>query len=214
LNSIEIKYLEKYAFADPAAGKGRGRAKNRLARQAIVVAGRDWLDRWFVLHTWAGRETASSFKQRILSAQQRWNPRTFRIEANGMQVLFGSLVRDAAEELFLDNARFIPAYQPTKVEKTYRIRTGLEPIINDGRLFLLDKTGELAVELRGFPTAQTKDLVDALESVIRFAPRRPEKEVESREVEQYAEYLRSTGCAPHLIAKNVADFRQQLKERN
>lgn len=203
---ILLKNLEVYAAADPASGKHGRSASKRRARQACVVAARDWLDRWFELDSWAGRETASDFKKRIINTYSKWRPRLLGIEANGMQVLFGALVRDEIREEFGTSPRIIPFYQPTNVEKTYRIRTGLEPIIAQGRLFLRSKTSELAVEIRGFPTAQTKDLVDMLETVIRMAPRRPEGERRSREVEEYARYLRSTNCPPRLIAEKLENF--------
>ena len=106
-----VDNLEIYAYADLAAGK-EARNKRRRSRQAIVVAGRDWLDRWFFLSIWACRETASQFKDRILGTQERWNPRRFGLEANGMQVLFGNLVREEARLRF-GNVKMIPIYQPT-----------------------------------------------------------------------------------------------------
>ena len=201
---IPVKSLEIYAFADPASGK-HARQKKRRARQAIIVAGRDWLDRWFELYSWAGRETASQLLERILNVYDEHRPRRFGIEANGMQVLFGSLVQDAARERF-GQIRLLPIYQPTNVEKTYRIRTGLEPVIMQGRLFIRDKTSALAVELRGFPTAATVDLVDALESTIRLAPKRPEQIAKTEEAAEYARYLRQTGCPASIIVQKLAEF--------
>lgn len=204
MSSIPVKSLEIYGFCDPASGKSR-QQKKRRARQAIVIVGRDWLDRWFELYSWAGFETASQYLERILSVYDEHRPRRFGIEANGMQVLFGSLVQDAARERF-GAIRLYPVYQPTNVEKTFRIRTGLEPVIMQGRLFVRDKTSPLAVELRGFPTAATMDLVDALESAIRIAPKRPERIAKSAEAEDYARYLRQTGCPSHLIVQKLAEF--------
>lgn len=204
MTAIPLKSLETYAFCDPASGK-HARQKKRRARQAIIVAARDWYARWFVLYEWAGFETASQFLTRILNTYEEYQPRRFGIEANGMQVLFGSLVQDAARERF-GAIRLFPVYQPTNVEKTFRIRTGLEPVIMQGRLFLRDKTSPLAVELRGFPTAATMDLVDALESTIRIAPKLPEQVAKSEEAIDYARYLRQTGCPPHLIETKLKEF--------
>lgn len=209
---IPLNSLEIYAFADPASGK-HAKQKKRRARQAIVILGRDWLDRWFELYSWAGHETASQFLTRILDLYDRYRPRRFGIEANGMQVLFGSLVQDAAKERF-GAIRLYPVYQPTNVEKTFRIRTGLEPIIMQGRLFVRDKTSALAVELRGFPTAATMDLVDATESAIRIAPKRPEKIARSAEAEDYARYLRQTGCPSHLIVQKLTEFESDRQNLN
>lgn len=203
---LELKYLEIYAYADLAAGKDT-KNKTKGAKQAVVVGARDWLDRWFFLQTWAGRETTSDFKEKILETQEIYKPRIFGLEANGMQVLFGNLVREEAKLRF-GKVKMIPVYQPTNVEKNFRIRTGLEPLINQGRLFLLPDADDARVELRGFPTGRTKDVVDAMETCIRLAPKRPISNRQDREVEDYAGYLRSTRMRPDLIEGKVREFRR------
>lgn len=210
-NKLDLKYLEIYAYADPAAGKD---SKNKAhgARQAIVVGARDGLDRWFFLLTWAGRETTSDFKEKILQTYEIYKPRLFGIEANGMQVLFGNLVREEAKIRF-GRIKMIPIYQPTNVEKNFRIRTGLEPLIMQGKLFLLGESLEARIELRGFPTAQTKDIVDAMETCVRMAPKKPVSVMVDEEIKQYEKYLRSTRTPAHLIEKKVGEFRRlRLKE--
>lgn len=205
---IDPKYLEIYSFADLAAGKdARSRSKHRKARQCIVVGGRDWLLRWFWLYIWAGRITTSDFKELILKVQEDYNPRIFGLEANGMQVLFGSLVRDEAKERFGRGIKMIPIYQPTNVEKTYRIRTGMEPIILQGRFFLPESDIEASTELQGFPTAATRDIVDAMETCMnRVAPKRLVKQADDNERDDYAAYLRNSGMLPHLIAQEMDKF--------
>jgi hypothetical protein len=204
LTAIPLNSLELFGFCDPAAGKS-ARLKKKLARQSIIIGARDWLDRWFIVHAWAGRKTPSELMAEILSVYSIWKPRRFGIEANGMQVLFGELVRDEARRQF-GEIRLVPVYQPTNVEKHFRIRSGLEPVINNGRLFLPNKTSPLAVEIRGFPTAATKDLVDSLESMIRLAPKRPKDAERDVEIDQYASYLRSTGCPSQMIAQKIAEY--------
>ena len=81
MSQIEVAQLEKYAFADPAAGKdARTRNRKRRARQCIVVGARDWLMRWFWLYIWAGRLTTSDYKERILKVQEDHEPRRFGLE--------------------------------------------------------------------------------------------------------------------------------------
>lgn len=207
---LELKGLEVYAFVDPATGKRKSTSKKRrLARQAIAVLARDWLSRWFLLSCWAGRVPATQLRDRILNTYDVFRPRRFGIEANGMQVLFGDLVRAEATTRF-GRIPLAPVYQPTNVEKTFRIRTGLEPIIYQGRLFIQEKQHEAESEIRGFPTAATMDIVDAIESAIRMAPKRPKGKRHEVEVEKYAKYLRATGCPPHLIKQKVADYERKL----
>jgi hypothetical protein len=201
--------MEKYGFADPAAG-AELITKRRSARQAIVISARDHLERWFEIYSWAGKVTPTEFKEKIFAAYEIYRPRRFGIEANGMQVLFGSLLRKEAENLFVEKPKFIPIYQPTKVTKQFRIRTGLEPVINEGRLFLQSKISPLALEIGGFPTGDTVDLVDCLETIIsRVAPKFQNVHVRDQNVERYAAYLRATGCPGHLLEAKIEQFRKE-----
>ena len=206
MSRIPLSGLPTYFFADLAAGK-EARSRTRTARQTILGVAMDDLSRYFVIHSWAGRETASTFQEKILSAYELYQPKLFGLEANGMQVLFGAQVRDEGKKRFGKYTRFIPIYQPTKVDKNYRIRTGLQPVLNFGRLFLREQDVELQVEIRGFPTAQTKDLIDSLETVIsRVCPKTPEKVAQSDSLREYSAYLRNSGCPPHLIRDKVRQF--------
>ncbi len=205
---IKLNQLEKFAFADLAAGTEKS-SRSRGARQTVLIAARDWLDRWFVLESWAGRVSASNFQEKILELQMQYQPTRFGIEANGMQVLFGALVRDEARKRFIQ-ASFVPIYQPKGVKKDYRIRTGLEPVISSGRLFIQDKVGPLAQELRGFPTAATVDLVDSLETLIsRVAPKQHKRKVDQHQLDEFAKYLRATRCPPHLIESKMEEFKRK-----
>lgn len=208
MQTIPLENLEIYGYADLAAGKDT-RNRRRRARQSIVIGARDWLDHWFWLYIWAGRLTASQFKDLILDTQGRWNPRRFGLEANGMQVLFGNLVREEAKIRF-GNIKMIPIYQPTNVEKTYRIRTGFEPVILQGRCFLQEKEIEARAEIAGFPTAATRDIIDAMETLVsRVAPKQHVKIVKDREEEEYAQYLRASGMPAHKIEGALANFRSE-----
>lgn len=206
--------MEIYAFADLAAGEEAVNKRKILARQTVIIAARDPFSRWFVLYEWAGRTTASKFKDKILEAYETFRPYRFGLEANGMQVLFGALVRDEGKMRFGQNVPFVPIYQPKGVKKEYRIRTALEPIVSGGRLFLLDKTSDLAQEIRGFPTAKTKDLVDSLATIISMAPKATRKARFENELREYASYLRSTGCPTHTIQQKVIEHQRQLEIQN
>jgi len=202
-NVVPIDDLERYAFADPASGKRR--VKKARARQAIVVIGVDYLLRIFVLFAWAGHYVTSRFRDKILDVMEKFSPRRFGIEANAMQELFGDEVIERAKERFGTARGFVEVYQPTKIEKDFRIRTTLEPVLNDGRLFVNASQIELISELRGFPTAATKDLVDALASAITLIPRRPPQVRRSAEAVALADYLRRSGAPSWYIEQRVAE---------
>lgn len=201
---MELNDLERYAFSDPASGKQK--LKKVRSRQAIVVVGVDFLLRIFVLLAWAGRLTTSKFRDKLLSIHDEFKPRRFGIEANAMQELFGDLVIEKAKEEF-GASRFMPIHQPTRIEKEFKIRTALEPVIADGRLFLQDDQVELRSEVASFPTGHFKDLVDALASAIMLIPRRFPQQEKRQETEALAKYLRDTGAPAWYIQQKVENMK-------
>ena len=200
---LPLDTLIKYGFTDPASSKGK--IKKTRARQAIVVIGIDHLLRIFVLHAWAGRLKTSKYLDKIIETCETYNPRVFGVEANAMQSLFADLVRDAGKQR-LSRMPIQAIHQSTRVDKNFRIRTALEPVISTGRLFLLDGQIELESELRGFPTAATVDIVDCLASAIDLVPKRPVRKAKDENAEKLADYLRKTDMAPHLIQKRVEEL--------
>lgn len=203
---FEHQYLTRVGFADPASKPRAGqRLKKVRARQAIVVIGSDELERIFVLFAWAGRLATSRFIDKIIETCENWKPRVFGIEANAMQSLFADVVQDTALRQ-MKRLPIIGVNQTTKVEKDFRIRAAIEPVINSGRLFLLEKQSDLETELRGFPTAATKDIVDCLASAIALMPKRPKKAQRNEEIEQLAHYLRETGVPAHQIQRRIEEL--------
>ena len=210
-NTIDISALEHYGFADLAA-KGKSRVlKKQAARQAIVVIAADWLSlpRIFVRFAWAGKIPTTNFRDKILKTAVDYNPRRFGLESNGMQILFGDLVRERAREEGI-SSRFVPIYVPTSVDKDYRIRTTMEPVINEGRLMIPENLTDLRIELRGFPTAAWKDLIDALASAINLIPKRSSTQDKHDEIAELASYLRKAGIAPHIIEQRIAAAHQDV----
>jgi len=200
---IETKYLDRYGFTDPAGTKQR--LRKARARQAIVVVGVDHLMRIFVLHASAGRTPASVYVDRIIKVCENWTPRIFGIEANAMQELFADLVIEKAREL-KKRLPLTGVNQPTRIDKDFRIRTTLQPVINAGRLFLQENQDELETELRGFPTAATKDLVDCLASAIALVPQRTKPQQKNDEAQKLAAYLRETGAPSWYIEKRIKEL--------
>jgi len=209
MQQLPLDSLEIYAYADLAAGKDAKRRSKRRARQCIVVGARDWLMRWFWIHIWAGRLTATQFKEKILDTQEKFKPRRFGLEANGMQVLFGSIIREEAKQRDIGGGiKMFGVYQPNNVDKNYRIRTGVEPILDEGRFFLQEKEIDARAEITGFPTAQTKDIIDSMEACVnKVAPRRVVKQSEDIEREEYASYLRSSGMPAHRISQELEKYK-------
>lgn len=193
---------ERYGFADPASGKTQ--LKGVRARAAIVIITIDYLKRIFVLLAWAGRIQPSKLRDKIIETATEFKVRKFGIEANAMQTLFASLVRDKARE-DQNYVPLVPIHQPTKIDKDFRIRTSLQPVIADGRLILGVNQYELKSEIESFPTGRTKDLIDALASAISMIPKRRDKAAKSADVESLAAYLRDTGAPNWYIEQRIRE---------
>jgi len=197
---------ERYAFCDPA-GKSKEAVKRIRSRAAIVVVGVEQeLYRLFVLYAWAARATADQLVDKIFEVNEKWRPRTFGIEANAMQQLFAFGIQREARFKQV-HIPILPVPQPTNVDKEYRIRTRLQPIVRDGRLFVGSTMHELITELRGFPTGETWDMIDALASCVTLIPSRPQREIRREEDDAVLRYLRASGAPPRVIEERS----EQLK---
>jgi predicted phage terminase large subunit-like protein len=194
-----------YAFADPAGGKGR--VKRVSARAAYVVVAQDFLTRVIVLEARAGRWSTDVLTDKLIDAALRWRPRVFGVEANAMQELYAASLSRECRQRGL-KIPFSPVWQPSGIEKDFRIRTAIQPVLAAGRLVIPDAPEfyELREELKGFPIAQTKDLVDALASSI--VPQRSMPAQEREEVEGLADYLRRSGAPPEYIERRIAEVRR------
>ena len=100
----------------------------------------------------------------------------------------------------------MPITQPTKIDKFFRIRSTLEPVINEGRLFVPEHMTELLADLRGFPTIQHIDRIDCLASAVALIPSRPLPERRTEEADALARYLRNSGAPSDYIEKRVKEL--------
>lgn len=193
---------ERYAFVDPASSRKDIELKRVKARSAIVVVAPDWLGRVFVLDAWAKRCSTDELIERMYKTHEMWKLRVLGGEANGLQELFQEAVlRDA--RLRGRSLPLRPVHQPTHVQKDWRIRTILQPLIGNGRLFLRDDMTELRTEITAFPLSPMKDLVDALASAIKLIPARVTRRENDEALERLAAYLRKTGAPPAVIEEAI-----------
>ena len=203
LNYTDLTYIS--AYCDPASSKAPIRALR--AQQAIIVVGLDTLTRIFVLYAWAGRLPVSKFYDKILDVNKKYHPRVFGIEANAMQAFVGEAVSVEAKRRE-EKLPFVPVYQPTKVDKDFRIRTVLQPVIGWGRLFIHPSMHELKTQITTFPTCTLKDLIDALASAVALLPLRTTQQRKKTSEKALVKYLRETGAAPSYINERLEQIRQ------
>lgn len=194
---------ERYAFCDPASGKKLA-IKSIRARAAIVTIGVDALGRIFVLDAWADRIAAQKLSDKILETCDQWTPTLFGCEANAMQSLFADLV-DFERRLRGMKVPITPIVQPTRIDKDFRIRTSIQPVIGQRRLFIHPSHVELVAEITTFPTNPKKDLVDALASAIALVPPRAIARDAVMESQALENYLRDTGMEKPYIERRLQE---------
>ena len=195
--------IDRFAFCDPASG--RQPVKRVRAKSAIIVAGADFLNRIYVLYAWAARATTEALINKIIEVSNQYRVRAFGVEANAMQSLFADSVHLMALQKSNIKVPVVPVTQPTKITKEWRIRTIIQPVLADGRLFLMPNQYELENQITTFPMALTVDLVDALASVINMIPKRAVKQQQAKERQALADYLRAQNVDPRQIQKRLAE---------
>lgn len=208
---------ERFFFADLAAGKKtQGELKRVRARQAIVgaapfyYANRRFV---FIVYAWAGRLSTQDFKEKLIEVHDKWRPTRFGLEANAMQSLFADTIIDAVKEK-KQRVRFVSVNQPTKLDKDFRIRSALQEPFANHEIFLLRNQTELQTEIVGFPTASTKDIIDALASIFyHLLPKRSVTRQDIDERDGLAEYLRAKGCPPAEIARRLGISLDEMQQR-
>lgn len=200
-------------FVDPAGGKNRSQILKKVgARSAIVVVGMDALARVFVLHAWAKRCSTTALLTEIFRVADEFAPRPFAIEANAMQSLFVDCAAYIAGTFGKRSLNITPYYQPTGIEKEFRNRTAIQPVLSQGRLLMTAEQRELRAELLVHPRAAVKDLVDALGSCCALLPRiAGARGSRNAEADGLAAYLRELGTNPADIEQRVADLLAQTR---
>lgn len=212
MGDCRLSDLDVVAFCDPAGGKKAGQIKRVRARAAIAVVGMDFLERFFLLYVWAARATTDKLVEQIFFVQQHYLPRLFGVEANAMQTLFANALRREAR-FKLEHLPIVEVTQPSGIEKPFRNRTALQPVINEGRWLMQIDQVEAKNELATHPMNPLCDIVDACASAVKLLPRQPKQVVRRDEVIRLAAYLRRTGAPPWYISQRVTELENRLAAR-
>jgi hypothetical protein len=192
-------------FLDPAGGKRGEQVKKIRARSAIVVISADNMNRIFVRDTWADRCDVAQMRAKVYEMNKRWKCDQFGVEGNAQQSLFAqSMILDAAEKQ--EDINIISVPQPTVITKEFRIRTHIQPLLPDGRLFLRKEHTDLKDEIITFPMAELVDLLDALASAVGMIPKRISLNEENYSRDAHLEYLRNSGAPISHIERVAAQY--------
>lgn len=203
--TLKLSDLDIYAFLDPAGRKKAQDVKKVRARSAIVIIGADPLRRILVLDTWARKASAITTMEEVFKLNEKWHPKVFGCEANAMQELYAEMLQLEASRRKV-SLPLVPVPQPTNIQKEFRIRTTLNPVVGYGRLFLHESQLDLHREIVSFPMLALMDLVDALASAVALVPPKSPPAANRSEREAIAAHLRDQGVAPHLIAARMQEF--------
>lgn len=191
--------LDTVSFYDPAGSSGGSTLTRAKARAAVVTIGQDRYTRIFVLDAWAARAHTSEQRRNVLAQNARWRPRIFGCEKNGVGEHAGPTILEEAQRQGVPfPMRLVP--QPSGVDKLYRIKSILQPVIADGRLFIPVAFHELRAEVSTFPSCLTFDLIDALASAVALLPRRTAMQTDATQERALIEYLHDIGRTPDEIA--------------
>lgn len=171
------------------------------SRSAMVTAQVDALGRVFVLEAWAGRVPTIEVMAKMYATIEKWGIKVMGVEKTGLAGLWADAMRVNAA-LRMKRMPIQKVEQPRSMEKTYRIRTILQPLVSRGMLFLQENQVELKNEIVSFPRSIHLDLVDALASLVRHVipPIQTKQEAAVRQ-DSYLKYLRDIGTAPQDIQR-------------
>ena len=196
----------KYLFLDPSSGK-RTVHKRVRSRAALVVCTQDNLGRIFVLDCWTGRGGAAQMAEIFVEKCIKWAPRVAGWEDAGQQAL---LVDPILAEAKKKDAHVPLLGVPplSGVDKKFRIRALLQPIVAPGRLFIQEEQVELKQELLSFPLGESQDIIDALASCVALIPPPQFTQQQTNEQEEYISYLRESGAPASIIERESNNTRE------
>jgi len=191
-------------FLDPAGGKQTNdKAK---AQSAIVAVSMDPANRVFVRGTWAERCSTERMLSKIYEFNTLYKPLIFGIEANAQQGLFADLVIKEAKEKHM-HVPIAKVVHPTNINKDFRIRTYLQPIIAEGRFFMIrEEHDSLFKQITAFPMSRLKDIIDALASAISLLPKYYSIDEFGEEEKSLLAYLRDSGAPASYIEQKAREF--------
>jgi len=205
-------FISTTCFLDPAGGKAtQDKAK---ARSAIVGVSMDPANRVFIRKVWAERCSTEKIYNKIYEFNAELRPDIFGIEANAQQSLFAdSVIKDAREKkLQVPIAHIV---HPTNINKDFRIRTYLQPLVSEGRLFMQkEEHSELFKEITAFPMSRLKDIIDALASAVSLLPRYYSIDECGEDAKAHLKYLRDSGAPASYVEQKALELSPRKPSRN
>lgn len=206
MQMIGIEHVNpRYLWLDPASGKRDAKLRSVRARAAMIVVGTSADQKVWALDGWAKRAGTQEVVRTFVDMVVKWGPVVAGFEDMGQQSLLLDPILQEADSRGV-SVPLAPTKVNTKVEKNWRIRQQLQPLIGHGRLIINEELIELKSEIAQFPMSNMKDLIDALAGACSLVPPPLTKERKSQEAQELARYLRETGVPPSEIEDAIRQF--------
>lgn len=153
---LKLRRLNTYITIDPAISQ-----EDYADKTAIVVTGVDELNNWFVLDYEFDKMKPNEIVENTFRLNHIYQPRKIGVETiqfqKGLMYTFRDAERDRQIRLPLGELK-----RDTRQGKEIRIKSILQPLVEQKRLFIQTGQLDLMDELRTFPRSKHDDLLDAL----------------------------------------------------
>ena len=202
---INLAECDKFSFLDPASGKKFAEKLKDKARSALVTIAVDRIGRVFVIQAWADRVPTTKLIDKVFEAQRLYQPRRFGCEAGGMQSILTEWINAEKRQRGV-KIPLIPVAPNAKIDKDWAIRTALQPLIANGRLFIQKKHFELKSEIMQHPQGRFKDLLDALRNAVALVPRFQTPDRKRFEAEKLRDYLERCNLGKDYIRQRLNEL--------
>lgn len=188
--AFPFRRLRIFGFLDPASGRRNRRDPSREPDYAsIVTVGVDTDRKVYVLDAWLERASPSRQILRVFEMHERWSYSVFGVETNSFQSLYLDQLAHEQAMRRERGERSDLSYRGVNNHMTKENRiTGLQPLVEDGRLLFSDDLKDLFLEqLEDFPHGTYDDGPDALEGAVTLGLGEVRPPAELRRLQRSAE---------------------------
>ncbi len=163
---FRLKDIKQYGMIDPAGFKEL-KMITKGARNVLLIGGQpDNSKKKFVTFTWCGRpKEPETVVNEVFAAHKKWTPRLWKIDSTGNDML--AIIKNACRV----RGHYLPvsslSVDVRADSKDIDILALVDPMHN-GEIWLHHSMKELIGEIKGYPGALTKDLLDMLAKLNRY----------------------------------------------
>ena len=157
---VHLSTMEKTLLVDPAPTEASDQRKEPSARSAIVVEGRDYWGRRFLLDIFADRVSPPTLISKVFELVDRWGAPRVAIEKVAFSVLYRHWIMEEANR----RGEHITCLdlEPGRRTKDARITAKITPFQQGHYYLSRDVEEAFTGEYLTYPYSETRDILDAL----------------------------------------------------